>query len=101
MSDHLGLLLSIKAKISYNRQKYFEDIKLETIGNFRVYFLEITGNFNLYFLEVNGNSLFKKYPRIGNYKSNIKSTLGYFLLYFNLYYIYALKILSQLDIKIK
>ena len=28
MSDHLGLLLSIKAKISYNRQKYFEDTKL-------------------------------------------------------------------------
>ena len=57
---------------------------MEINGNFRVTNLEITGNFNLYFLEITGKILLKKYPRIGNYKSNIKSTLGY--LFYLIYY---------------
>ena len=48
----------------------FFDHKMETTGNFRVQFLEIIGNFRAKKLEVNGKSLLKKYPRIGNYKSN-------------------------------
>ena len=58
----------------------FLTTKMETTGNFRVQFLEIIGNFRAKKLEVNGKSLLKKYPRIGNYKSNIKSTLGYLFL---------------------
>ena len=57
---------------------------MEVTGKNQVYFLEITGNFRAKKLEIDGNSPSKKYPRIGNYKSNIKSTLGY--LFYLIYY---------------
>ena len=63
---------------------------MEATGNFRAKILEITGNFNLYFLEITGKILPKKYPRIGNYKSNIKSTLGYLFYLFFIICIYLL-----------
>ena len=61
---------------------------MEVTGKNQVYFLEITGNFNLYFLEITGKILLKKYPRIGNYKSNIKSTLGYLFYLFFIIFVY-------------